>query len=434
MRIGRKEKLKNNFKFLWFLFLSALLYVPENCLAQDLFNSGRINNSGAFRVKDRVDGLRDSINGIFDYFGSNQTIQAIQYNDLMLTGSGIKSTVGGDFLAKSNITIRQDVVLQIETGSILKLGGRLFEEGYLIGSIQKEVELDGTTPSSDFGNIGATIIWSGIASGRIVTTRTSGTPQIANGHESVLRYYDINPTINGNLSANIILKYSDNELNGHDPTKLLLWRSVDSGKTWKIQRGINDTSTRSIAKQGLSSFGRFTFTDSLHPIGSLRQSVGMLAIYSGNNQTQPINTILQPFIVAIKDSDGVPLAGEYINFSITESPISATGQVLSDTIIQTNLNGLASTTLRLGDKVGRYSVTVSLMDNPDNLVVFTATAYAGAAAIIERTVGNNQIQDIGTTLSNPFIVTVLDTSGNAVPNANVSFNIAEIPEYAQGQQ
>ena len=432
--IFRLDKPRFIYWFLQLLFVLFLVVIPRYCFTQNLFNSGNINNKGNFRVKERAEGLKDSINGVFDYFGRDQIVSAVQYDNLMLTGSGIKFTVGGNFPVKNNVTIAKDVILSVETGYVIELGGELFEQGYLTGSIQKEVDLSGSVDSSNFGNIGAAIVWHGIAPGKTLVTRTSGSAQNGNGFESILRYYDISSTINRNLNVDLILRYSDSELNGHDPNKLLLWKSVDAGKTWKLQRGIRNTSNKSITKLGVSSLGRFTFADSLHPLGPLKESFGILAMYSGNNQSQPINTTLQPFIVTLKDSDGTPLAGETVRFEIIESPNSSIGQKLSDTLVYTNADGLASTILTLGNKVGTYSVGTYIMDDPDNKIIFNANAYAGAISSIEQTSGNSQTQDIGTTLLYPFVVTVVDAGGNPIPNVNVCFTISETPPHAQGQR
>ncbi len=427
------DKLIFSYWFFRLLIVFSLVVIPRYCFTQDLFNAGNINNKGTFRVKERAEGLKDSINGVFDYFGKDQIVSAVQYDNLMLTGSGIKITVGGNFSVKNNVTIAQDVILSVETGYSIELGGELFEQGYLTGSIQKEVDLDGSVDSSNFGNIGATIVRHGIAPGKTLVTRTSGSVQNGNGFESILRYYDVRSTINHNLNVDLIFKYSDNELNGHDPHKLLLWKSVDAGKTWKIQRSIRNTSNRSITKLGVSSFGRFTFSDSLHPLGSIKESFGILAIYSGNDQSQPINSTLQPFIVTLKDSDGTPLVGETVRFEIIESPNNAIGQKLSDTVVLTDVNGFASSMLTLGSKVGTYSVGTYIMDDPDNKLIFNAKAYTGAISSIEQTLGNNQTRDIGTSLPFPFVVTVVDAGGNPIPNVNVSFTISDTPQYAQGQ-
>ncbi|MBU2635704.1 MAG: Ig-like domain-containing protein, partial [Bacteroidetes bacterium] len=368
-------------------FLIGLFKSPS--LSQNLINTGEINNTGLLRVKNQAIGLPTQVGGKFELFGADQLVPARQYKELILTGSGSKVTSGGNFTVSDSVIIISNVILQVENGSVITLNGYLREQGYLSGSIQKTVQLSNSQTSSDFGNIGATISWSGTAPGNTIVTRTSGISQMGNGFESVKRYYDIVPTTNSGLSASLILQYSDQELNGHDPTKLLLWKSIDGGHTWIVQGGTIDISSRTMTKHGVTSFGRWTFADSLHPLGSLRP-IGILAIVSGSNQSQPINTTLQPFDVVVTDSEGTLLAGETVVFSIVGFPQGAAGQVLNQTVVQTGSNGIASTTLTLGNKVGTYTVTATSGTLTGSPVTFSATATVGAAATIALTSGNDQ--------------------------------------------
>lgn len=428
--IEKNKKMNQGKPFLFFIFLFLLF--ASSTVAQDLLNSGTINNSGTFRVKNGVTGLTNPIGGVFDYFGASQTVPAVQYRDLLLTGSGIKQTSGGNFTVTNNVNIGSTVTLKVETGSVLHLGGELFEQGYLNGSIQKTVDISGATTSSDFGNIGATVIFNAVSAGSTTVTRTSGISQSGNGYESILRYYDIVTNGNSTATANLVLKYSDNELNGNDPAKLLLWKSVDGGQTWRVQGGAVDVTARTITKSGITPFGRWTFSDSLHPLGVLRP-MGVLALGSGNNQSQPINSALQPFIVRVTDSSGIALVGENVLFGVVEIPTGATGQVLSRTTVQTDSNGLASTTLTLGNKVGVYSVAASFVGVNDNQVVFNASAHSGTAANLLFAAGSGQTQQIGTTLINPFKVRVTDIGGNFVQGINVVFTFSQTPFNAVGQ-
>ncbi len=430
IHIEENKKLKGGKLSLSLLFLFLLF--ASFTVAQDLLNSGTINNSGTFRVKNRVTGITNPIGGVFDYFGASQTVPAVQYSDLLLTGSGIKQTSGGNFSVTNNVRIGSAVTLKIETGSILHLGGELFENGYLNGSIQKTVDISGGTISSNFGNIGATVIFSGATPGSTSVTRTSSIAQSGNGYQSVLRYYDIVTDGNSTLPANLVLKYSDNELNAHDPTKLLLWKSVDGGQTWRVQGGAVDVNARTITKSDINPFGRWTFSDSLHPLGVLRP-VGVVALASGNNQNQPINTTLHPFIVRVTDSSGIALVGEDVLFDIVDIPTGATGQILSRTTTQTDSNGYASSTLTLGNKVGVYSIAATIAAVNNNPVIFNASAYSGSAANLLLVSGNHQSQQIGTSLTNPFKLRVIDAGGNFVRGINVVFNISQTPANAVGQ-
>lgn len=416
-----------------FLLVVATAFFVCDTYAQDLINNGHINNTGILRVKNRVIGLQDTIGGVFDYFGANQIVPAVQYRDLLLTGSGIKQTSGGNFTVTGNVRIAPAVTLQVETNAVLRLEGTLSEQGYLSGSIQKVVELSGSTTSSDFGNIGVSILWSGVAPGLTNAIRTSGIPQRGNGNESIRRYYDIVASTNSGLNTTLILKYDNSELNGHDPSKLLLWKSVDGGQTWRVQGGSIDTASCTVIKHGITSFGRWTLADSTRPLGQITPIASFMVVHSGNDQRQPILTTLQPFVVMVTDADGHPVANESVSFSITAFPAGAEGQVLSNTLVFTDENGFAATTLTLGNKIGVYQVSTEAAFSAEPLV-FTATATVGIPYWMILTSGNNQSALVGSTLPQPFIVSVIDSGGNAVPGVNVRFEIINTPTGATGQQ
>jgi hypothetical protein len=418
------------------IILMTLLTVMgvEFLSAQDLINEGRINNTGTFRVKNQVVfGSQDTIGGIFDYFGASQVVPAKNYQNLLLSGSGIKQTSGGNFAVFGDITIAPAVSLEVESGAILRMDGTLFEQGYLLGSILKNnVDLSGGTTTSDFGNIGTTISWTGIPPGLTSVTRTSGVALVGDSSQSIQRYYDILPTTNSGLDATLVLRYSNTELNGHDPAKLLLWKSVDGGQTWRLQRGIVDTATHTVTKTNVSSFGRYTLADSLHPLGPLTPEAGILASLAGNGQSESIFTTLQPFVVAVTDSDGQAVKDAPITFNIISTPVGAVGQFMSQTVVNTDSNGIASSVLHLGSKIGVYNVSVSA--SGVDSITFTATAIVGAPHTLADISGGNQSGVISTMLAQPFIVSVVDSGGNTVSGVPVHFAIVDTPNNSFGQQ
>ena len=405
--------------------------------SQNLVNSGTITNPGTMKVRNQVTGLPAAIDGVFEYFGANQDVPASQYRNLVLSGSGTKTTVGGDFTVTDSVLIANSVTLRVGTGSALTLNGNLLEQGYLAGKIRKSVDLSGSTTSSNFGNIGAVISWSGTPLGQTSVLRGSDSALTGNGNQSIKRYYDIFPTTNSGLSATFVFSYSDVELNGHDPAILLLWRSVDSGATWRRQGGtVLDTSARTITKTGVSTFSLWTAGDSLNPLGPLTPEgvASSLALTSGNNQVGTVATTLStPFVVRVSDISGNPVQGTSVSFAILTVPSGAAGQSLSVTNTTTAANGEASTILTLGDKIGTYTVTASSAGLAGSPVAFTTTATAAAARTVALTSGNNQSSTVAAALTNPFIVTVRDTFGNPVQGTSVSFAIVTVPSGAAGQ-
>jgi adhesin/invasin len=115
------------------------------------------------------------------------------------------------------------------------------------------------------------------------------------------------------------------------------------------------------------------------------------------------------------DANGNPVIGATINFGAggggTASPASAT----------TDVNGLASTTLTLGQAVGAYAFTATVSGTPAVTTRVAATATAAAAAALGILGGNNQADTVLATLAQSLAVKVTDGFGNPVPQQAVEF-------------
>ncbi len=410
--------------------LGILFFILESAMAQDLINTGTINNTGTMRVKRAATGI-DSVNGRFEYFGGDQVLWAKQYNYLTLTGSGTKSTVPGNVTVDADVTIANSVTLKVDSTSVMILKGNLSEQGYFSGSIQKTVDLSGATTSSTFGNIGSLLSWIAPSPGATTVTRTSGVTSHGNGNQSIKRFYDITAARNSGLDATFIFGYNNIELNGQNPSKLVLWKSVDAGLNWRPQVAVLDTSAKTLAQSGISSFGRWTASDSLHPLGPLKYFASKLLASSAVRETSVVQSSLPAFIVTVLDQNNNPVAGENVLFSIDSIPAGASGQVLSLTSVSTDTAGHASTILTLGNRAGMYIVSASA--DTMKPVQFTARANPGLPSVLALASGDNQNGTVGTSLAAPFVVTVSDSLGNAVKGVQVQFTVSNAPAGATGQ-
>lgn len=354
--------------------------------AQSLINTGSINNTGLIRVKDQAVGLPSRIDGVFEFFGANQQVPAKQYSHLVLSGSGTKTTIGGSFTVTDSISIATAVTLRVECRCSITLNGTLTEGGYLAGMIQRRVDLSGSTSSSDFGNIGATISWVGLAPGSTSVTRGSDSSLTGDGHQSIKRFYNIVPDTNNGLNATLVFRYSNNELNRQNPAALSLWRSTDSGATWRKQGGTIDVASGTITKTGITSFSLWTAADSDHPLGpsTIEGVPSSIALAAGNNATGPINTSVNPFVVIVTDGYGDPVPGVSVTFAITSVPYGASGQSLSVTTTVTDNNGQAVTVLQLGDVAGSYTVSATSSGMIGSPVVFNATAIKPVVLLVSQ--------------------------------------------------
>jgi hypothetical protein len=415
------------------VFLTILLSTVG--WAQNLNNNGTIVNTGTMRIKGAVSGMPPAIDGVFEYFGANQNVPASTYKNLVLTGSGTKTTVGGNFTVQQNITIAAPVTLKIPAPDLITLGGTLTESGYLEGSIQRSIDLSGGTTTSAFGNIGATISWTGAAPGLTTVIRTSGKAYTGNGNESIRRAYEITSTNTAGLDASFTFAYHVSELNGRDENTLELWRSVDGGVTWRRQGGTVNTLLKTITKANVRAFSLWTASDAAHPLGPLDYEwvAKNLLMTAGNGGIGAINQTIAPFVVTVTDAYNNPISGVTVTFALASAPAGAAGQSLSATSVVTGADGKASTTLTLGNRVGTYTVTASAAGLVGSPVTFTATATSAGAAAIALISGNNQAAPIFTPLPQPFVVRVVDAGGNPVAGVAVSFSLASVPLNATGQ-
>ena len=448
-RLDRWRLRKSPWKVAFLLFLWLIAIMSEVRAQGDLKKgaTGSITNNGKIRVKGQALGLPANINGIFEYFGANQSIPAVNYNSLMVTGTGINSTSGGNFSVNGDLTISSTAQMNVPAANVISLNGNIVEQGYLSGSIQKTIDLT-SIPSADFGGMGATLSWSGTSPGLTTVKRTSGgaLPGQApaySANQSIKRYYDV-ALSNTGFNGTFDFKYHDLELNGQNENTLELWRSTDNGATWRRQGGTVNPATNTISKTGILSFSRWTASDAVNPLGPpqyewVAQNLGGT---SGGGQSASVNSNLgSPFVVTVTDGYGNPISGTTVTFSITGTPGGASGQNLSATTVTTNASGQASTTLHLGSVAGTYTVAATSGTLAGSPLTFTATATGGGPPPVPPVptamalfAGNGQIDTVGKKLTNLLTVTVVDQFGLPYAGVTVSFAITGVPSGATGQQ
>jgi hypothetical protein len=137
--------------------------------------------------------------------------------------------------------------------------------------------------------------------------------------------------------------------------------------------------------------------------------------------------------VTVTDSAGNSVVGTNVRFALGTIPAGSVGQTLSDTVATTDANGEAQTVLRLGTKVGLYTVSASSGTLIGSPVTFTATAIPGSAARLVAVSGDNQTAPASTVLSRPYVVQVTDNQQNPIGGVMVNFAIGSTPSSATGQ-
>ena len=152
---------------------------------------------------------------------------------------------------------------------------------------------------------------------------------------------------------------------------------------------------------------------------------------SGDNQTKVITQALSsPYVVETRNTTGDLSVGTSVTFAISDTPATATGQVLSTYTTTTNASGQASTILTLGNKIGNYSTTATNAGLYYSPITFTSNATSAIAATISLSSGNNQSQTVYQTVTDSLIVLVVDANSNPVSGTTVTFAVTSAPPYS----
>ena len=147
-----------------------------------------------------------------------------------------------------------------------------------------------------------------------------------------------------------------------------------------------------------------------------------LFIVSGDNQTGIIGEPLaDPFVVRVRDrdQDNKPLEGVKVTFTVLTG-----GGALSTTTTTTDINGLAKSTLTLGDEPGTNSVEVRA-EGVSKEVIFRAEATLPppVPTMLSIISGDNQTGLTGEPLANPFVVEVRDQRGDPMEGVTVTLAV-----------
>ena len=142
-----------------------------------------------------------------------------------------------------------------------------------------------------------------------------------------------------------------------------------------------------------------------------------LAKVSGDNQSGHTGaTLAHPFVVEVRDTNGDPVAGATVTFTVTGG-----GGSVSPETKRTNTRGRASTRLTLGDNPGTNAVTVSV-DGLSQTRVFRAEATRPPPPpVLLKISGDGQIGAPGQTLE-PFVVEVRDQNGDPIAGGVCGFS------------
>ncbi|MDG6221628.1 MAG: Ig-like domain-containing protein, partial [Candidatus Thermoplasmatota archaeon] len=104
-----------------------------------------------------------------------------------------------------------------------------------------------------------------------------------------------------------------------------------------------------------------------------------MVLLDGDGQTAVVNeTCPQPLRVRVLDAYGNPVPGVSTSWNVVSRPFSTSGGVLSSSLVQTGVDGVASVTFRLGKHVGDYGIGASGSGLVGSPVDFVLSAVHGA--------------------------------------------------------
>ncbi len=145
-----------------------------------------------------------------------------------------------------------------------------------------------------------------------------------------------------------------------------------------------------------------------------------IELVSGNDQSGAGGQQLsQPFVVKLFDMGDNPVFG----WPVTFQEIEGGGFPSSSQPVVSDETGLASCYWTLGTEQANnviHAISEGLTGSP---VVFTATATSNVADSLVYSSGDGQVGVVGTPLTNPFKVKVIDGQSNPIQNHRVGFKV-----------
>ena len=150
-------------------------------------------------------------------------------------------------------------------------------------------------------------------------------------------------------------------------------------------------------------------------------------IASGQAQEGAINSVLeQPLTVKVVDLNDAPLQGESVVFRVAQGSGAVGASTESEgraIVVDTDVNGLASTSFKLGSRSGasNHKVTASVVGVTGG-VSFSASAKSEKGNKLSINAGNNQRGVVYNNLPQPFVTVVTDGGANVVSGARVLYS------------
>ncbi len=209
-----------------------------------------------------------------NFLGSNGTLAFNGTGDQQFTPPAPPESIprivvdkaGGDVVLRGNLLVSTQLSV---------LGGDVDLNGFNIdlGGSGLLRETPGNTVKGTSGVISARRVLNAPTSenvaglGAEISTRANlGVTQISRGHtiqrsegsEGIARYFDITPTNNSGLNADLIFHYDESELNGTAELDLRLFRSTNGGASFTEEGGTPNVADNTVSLRSINAFSRWT--------------------------------------------------------------------------------------------------------------------------------------------------------------------------------
>jgi hypothetical protein len=147
-----------------------------------------------------------------------------------------------------------------------------------------------------------------------------------------------------------------------------------------------------------------------------------ISMESGGGQQGRVGTQLdEPLVVKVTDSQDRPVAGATVEFTFDDASADA-----SPGSTTTDANGIASSTITLGTRVGPVNGQATVLVPEGTAPVstaFTLMALPANANGIAAVLGDGQQGPVGTTLSQPLVVQVTYNFGNPIAGETIVWGV-----------
>lgn len=237
------------------------------------------------------------------------------------TGAGEYADMSVDSLhtltLNADVTIAPGYAFEVRNGTLAETPGNT-----LLGVATATRTLT-TGVAESFGGLGLQVNAAGAAPGLTTVSRTTGTPVVSGGSESILRWFDVTPAVNSGLNATLVFSYDNSELNGQTAAVLQLWKSTSAGLTWSAQGGTPNPGARTITLTGVGEFSRWTAADTANSLGGAL-TVGIPLTGGWNMISNPVVTAADsvtdlfptssfPYAFAFNPASGYNQQGRLLN-------------------------------------------------------------------------------------------------------------------------